>query len=91
MPRGVAERLARCLTPMRDRLTLAGAEAAIPYPVRFLDLVGMGMPAPEQVLAHWVGNFEALWQERFDQLDTVVAELKSESEGDDGDANHRHG
>ena len=51
--RGVAERLARCLTPMRDRLTLAGAEAAIPYPVRFLDLVGMGMPAPEQVLAHW--------------------------------------
>ena len=39
----------------------------------------------------WVSNFEALWQERFDQLDAVVAELKSKSEGDDGDANHRHG
>lgn len=31
----------------------------------------------------WVGNFESLWQERFDQLDAVVAELKSDSEGDD--------
>jgi DNA-binding transcriptional ArsR family regulator len=34
----------------------------------------------------WVGGFEALWQERFDQLDAVVAELKRDSEGDDGDA-----
>ena len=33
----------------------------------------------------WVGNFEALWQERFDELDAVVAELKRDSEGDDGD------
>ena len=39
----------------------------------------------------WVRNFEALWQERFDQLDADVGELKSDSEGDDGDAKHRHG
>ena len=34
----------------------------------------------------WVSNFEAIWQERLDRLDAVVAELKRESEGDDGDA-----
>lgn len=33
----------------------------------------------------WVSRFEAIWQERLDGLDAVVAELKSESEGD-GDA-----
>lgn len=48
-----AERLARALSPMRDRLTLAGAEAAVPYPVRFLDLLGIDVPTPEDVLGLW--------------------------------------
>ncbi|RBY80901.1 hypothetical protein DQ238_07625 [Geodermatophilus sp. TF02-6] len=56
-PEGVdhatAERLARAVAPMRDRLTLAGAEAAVPYPVRFLDLLGMGAPTAEDVLELW--------------------------------------
>lgn len=48
-----AERLARTLAPMRDRLTLAAAEAAIPYPVRFLDLLEVGTPAEDDVLSRW--------------------------------------
>jgi DNA-binding transcriptional ArsR family regulator len=34
----------------------------------------------------WVKNYERLWSERFDQLDVVLEELKSESkeEGDGG-------
>lgn len=47
--------LARALAPMRDRLTLARSEAAVPYPVRFLDLLRLRMPAAEDVLAQW-GN-----------------------------------
>jgi DNA-binding transcriptional ArsR family regulator len=29
----------------------------------------------------WAGRFEPLWQERFDELDAVVQELKNEEEG----------
>ena len=53
LDRDVAERLARALSPMRDRLTLAGAEAAVPYPVRFLDLLGIGSPTAADVRALW--------------------------------------
>jgi len=47
--------LARALAPMRDRLTLAKADAAIPYPVRFLDLLHLRAPTPSaaDVLALW--------------------------------------
>ena len=45
--------LARALAPMRDRLTLAGAQAGVPYPVRYLDLVGMPEPSPEHVRQRW--------------------------------------
>jgi DNA-binding transcriptional ArsR family regulator len=33
----------------------------------------------------WVKNYERLWSERFDQLDTVLEELKREEEGDGSD------
>ncbi len=45
--------LARSLAPMRDRLTLAGAQAAVPYPVRYVDLVAMPEPSPEHVRQRW--------------------------------------
>ncbi|WP_322759996.1 FtsK/SpoIIIE domain-containing protein, partial [Frankia sp. Cr2] len=48
-----AERLARAVAPLRDRLSLGNAESAIPYPVRFLDLVGVGLPSADDVLALW--------------------------------------
>ncbi|MGH3548342.1 MAG: FtsK/SpoIIIE domain-containing protein [Pseudonocardiaceae bacterium] len=51
--RNIAERLARALAPVRDRLTLAAAQNAIPYPVRFLDLLGVATPTAEDVLALW--------------------------------------
>ncbi|MGH3908496.1 MAG: FtsK/SpoIIIE domain-containing protein [Pseudonocardiaceae bacterium] len=51
--RDTAERLARALAPMRDRLTLAAAQNAIPYPVRFLDLLDLTTPVPDDVLALW--------------------------------------
>jgi DNA segregation ATPase FtsK/SpoIIIE, S-DNA-T family len=47
----LAEQLSRALTPMRDRI--AGAESAIPYPVRLLDLLGIGVPTTEDILALW--------------------------------------
>ncbi len=35
----------------------------------------------------WVKNYERSWSERFDQLDSVLAELtEQEDEGDDSDA-----
>lgn len=49
----VAEHLARALAPMRDRLTLSGGQDAIPGRVRFLDLLGVGTPAGEDVLKLW--------------------------------------
>lgn len=48
-----AERLARALAPMRDRLTLGSAQNAVPDYVRFLDLLDIGMPAADRVLALW--------------------------------------
>ncbi|MGH3912714.1 MAG: FtsK/SpoIIIE domain-containing protein, partial [Pseudonocardiaceae bacterium] len=51
--RATAERLARALAPMRDRLTLAAAQNAIPYPVRFLDLLDLTTPTPDDVLGLW--------------------------------------
>jgi DNA-binding transcriptional ArsR family regulator len=34
----------------------------------------------------WVKSYERSWGERFDQLDSVLDELKEEDEGDDSDA-----
>ena len=33
----------------------------------------------------WVKTYERLWSERFDQLDTVLNELKQKEEGDGSD------
>jgi DNA-binding transcriptional ArsR family regulator len=33
----------------------------------------------------WVTNYERLWNERFDQLDVVLDELKEHKEKEDGD------
>ena len=33
----------------------------------------------------WVKTYEHSWSERFDRLDVVLAELKEEEQGDDGD------
>lgn len=56
-PEGITQQtalnLARALAPMRDRLTLARSEAAVPYPVRFLDLLRLRTPAAEDVVALW--------------------------------------
>ena len=49
----MAEQVARALAPMRDRITSADVETAIPYPVRLLDLAGMGVPRADDVLAGW--------------------------------------
>ncbi|OHV59313.1 FtsK/SpoIIIE domain-containing protein [Pseudofrankia sp. BMG5.36] len=48
-----AEALARAVAPLRDRLTLGGFQANIPYPVRFLDLLGIGQPGPGDVADLW--------------------------------------
>ncbi|MDQ2706942.1 MAG: FtsK/SpoIIIE domain-containing protein [Actinomycetota bacterium] len=53
LSRNTAERLARALAPMRDRLTLAATQNAIPYPVRFLDLLGVATPTADDVLTSW--------------------------------------
>lgn len=49
---------------------------------RLYRLDGRGLKA----IHDWVGGFESLWQERLDQLDSVVAELKQANEGDGSDA-----
>lgn len=51
--RDTAQRLARALAPIRDRLTLAAAQNAIPYPVRFLDLLNLAIPTADDVLTLW--------------------------------------
>jgi DNA-binding transcriptional ArsR family regulator len=33
----------------------------------------------------WVSNYEALWTDRFEQLDLVLEDLKRKEQGDDGD------
>jgi S-DNA-T family DNA segregation ATPase FtsK/SpoIIIE len=45
--------VARALAPLRDRLTLAAAETAVPYPVRFLDLLGIDRPTAGAVRDQW--------------------------------------
>ncbi|UBU14155.1 FtsK/SpoIIIE domain-containing protein [Nonomuraea gerenzanensis] len=51
-----AERIARAVAPMRDRLTLARAESVIPDAVRLLDTLGLGVPDAEAVLARWAAD-----------------------------------
>ncbi|MEU0839540.1 FtsK/SpoIIIE domain-containing protein [Streptomyces sp. NPDC005962] len=53
LEKSAAERLARALAPMRDRLTLGSALNAIPRYVRFLDLLDIGRPTAADVLALW--------------------------------------
>ncbi|MFI8094048.1 FtsK/SpoIIIE domain-containing protein [Streptomyces sp. NPDC086080] len=48
-----AQSLARALAPMRDRLSVASAQQAVPDRVRFLDLLGVDTPAADDVLTLW--------------------------------------
>jgi DNA segregation ATPase FtsK/SpoIIIE, S-DNA-T family len=48
-----AEWLTRAVAPLRDRLSLGSSESAIPYPVRFLDLLGIDTPTEDDVVALW--------------------------------------
>jgi S-DNA-T family DNA segregation ATPase FtsK/SpoIIIE len=57
MDQARAEQVARALAPMRDRMP-AVAETAIPYPVRLLDLLGIGVPSAADILALWSGKRE---------------------------------
>jgi S-DNA-T family DNA segregation ATPase FtsK/SpoIIIE len=57
MDRARAEQVARALAPMRDRVP-AAARTAIPYPVRLLDLLGIGAPGAQDILALWTGKRE---------------------------------
>jgi S-DNA-T family DNA segregation ATPase FtsK/SpoIIIE len=52
----LAEQAARALAPMRDRISVADVEKAIPYPVRLLDLLGLGVPGADDVMALWGGT-----------------------------------
>ncbi|MBO0820306.1 MAG: FHA domain-containing protein, partial [Nocardiopsaceae bacterium] len=52
MNEGVAEEIARGLSPMHDRIA-ADEQSTIPYPVRLLDLMHIGEPRPEDVLGLW--------------------------------------
>jgi DNA segregation ATPase FtsK/SpoIIIE, S-DNA-T family len=58
-----AERLARAVAPMRDRMMTAAGQNAVPFPVRLLDLLGVGMPSAQDVLRLWA---------RHDGPDTAV-------------------
>ncbi|MFC5822588.1 FtsK/SpoIIIE domain-containing protein, partial [Nonomuraea insulae] len=51
-----AERIARALAPMRDRLTLARAESVIPSAVRLLDVLDLTAPTAEAVLTRWAAD-----------------------------------
>ena len=51
-----AERLARALSPMRDRITFAQAQNALPTRVRLLDLLGIDTPTAHDVLAQWADS-----------------------------------
>ncbi len=49
-----AEQIARLICPLRDRLTLASSAHSIPYPVRFMDLLGVsGSLTAQQVTDLW--------------------------------------
>jgi S-DNA-T family DNA segregation ATPase FtsK/SpoIIIE len=47
-----AEQVARALAPMRDR-AVSSVENAIPYPVRLLDLLRIGVPTAQDILTLW--------------------------------------
>jgi len=49
---GVAARLSRAVAPLRDRLAV-GSSAAMPFPVRFLDLLSVGVPTADDVVGLW--------------------------------------
>jgi DNA segregation ATPase FtsK/SpoIIIE, S-DNA-T family len=53
MDAATAEEVARALAPMRDRIAAADVEKSIPSPVRLLDLLRLGIPAADDVLALW--------------------------------------
>jgi len=57
MDQARAEQVARALSPMQDRMP-AATESAIPYPVRLLDLLGIGVPSAQDILALWSGRRE---------------------------------
>ncbi|MEV0383372.1 FtsK/SpoIIIE domain-containing protein [Nonomuraea sp. NPDC050643] len=48
-----AERIARAVAPMRDRLTLARADSVIPDAVRLLNVLDLAEPSAEAVLSRW--------------------------------------
>jgi DNA segregation ATPase FtsK/SpoIIIE, S-DNA-T family len=56
MDQARAEQVARALAPMRDRSP--AAPTAIPYPVRLLGLLGLGVPSAQDILALWSGKRE---------------------------------
>ena len=41
--------------------------------------------APLRDIHEWVKAYEQTWNERFEELDVVLEELKTKEEGDDGD------
>ena len=53
MDRSRARQAARALAPMRDRISAADVQTAIPYPVRLLDQLGLGAPTADDVLGLW--------------------------------------
>ncbi|MGH3290901.1 MAG: FtsK/SpoIIIE domain-containing protein, partial [Trebonia sp.] len=57
MDLALAEQVARALAPMRDRVS-AATQTAIPHPVRLLDLLGIGVPNAQAILALWSGRRE---------------------------------
>jgi DNA segregation ATPase FtsK/SpoIIIE, S-DNA-T family len=50
---GEADRVARALAPLRDRLTLAAGQAAVPLQVRLTDLIEQDVFRPGGVIARW--------------------------------------
>jgi DNA-binding transcriptional ArsR family regulator len=48
-------------------------------------------PAALEPIRDWVGDVERIWAERFDRLDDVLVELKTNEEDRDGDDEQRQG
>ncbi|MGE0440039.1 MAG: ArsR/SmtB family transcription factor [Gemmatimonadales bacterium] len=46
---------------------------------------------PLESIHRWVAQYREAWEERFQVLDDVLAELKNEEQGDDGHGNERDG
>lgn len=51
-----AEGMSRLLAPLKDAARAAGSGEDIPFPVRFLDLVDIDTPTPEDVERLWSAN-----------------------------------